>query len=645
MNRISIPILADLLSQFFTNTAKLYSTRTNELLSLFLEIFSTFDLTDDLISLMKQVPLDKSLMLVQLDPKTLVKLNVVTALFEKKVVKTNTTLQYLQIRFNLPREESEGYARFIVEIHSASYSPNNMSKIASTSEAIISLIGFFDLDPIRSLDIFLDIFSINIVANSQFFLNVLKKSPWWPLKLASPTSLNDLGKPGGNTSAAKLLGFKLKFYADKNEAAPENLMVMIAVLIKEKFISFGEIYHYLSPSDEIMNEINKSWREEMENKALMARSSALAMAAPLADDSAPSSKDSQSRSSTQTEQKKEEPTILSSGKELAKNQKVQLLKALLAVGAIWPSLFLLSKFPFLPGPDPEIADLIHRIINHCITPLYEEIRPFKRQGNISTPLNLPSSINKTTTLVPPKQKSHRRVLTPLKTPTEAGVTHRFFYDDWTSELKPISTIEDLQELSAAFLRFSGPRLYRDLILLVKLCRIGVNSLQATKNVEKVEFWYQYFRNFIHPSVSLIEENPSVINEIFKLIKLFSFETRYSLYGEWLSINKTILELKIASLKSEKATKGVMKRLSKTNDREMMRRLAKISHANPLATFTAFIGQVESYDNLGALVVDAARYFTDLSWDALPIVIMMQLTSGRGTVQRDGLNDRIWLKCK
>ena len=45
-------------------------------------------------------------------------------------------------------------------------------------ERVVGLIGYFDLDPNRALDIILDVFSTNLIAHSSFFLSFLSFSSW-----------------------------------------------------------------------------------------------------------------------------------------------------------------------------------------------------------------------------------------------------------------------------------------------------------------------------------------------------------------------------------------------------------------------------------------------------------------------------------
>lgn len=614
---------------------------------IFLHTYSLYTPNQQLLDMMNLLKIDKSLLLLLLEPSTLIDIGCAHQMFGKRIVRTNTNMLYKQKRFNLLREESEGYSKLIVEIYTTAYSRKNMQQVDSTASAIVSLIGYFDLDPIRTLDVFLDICAMNFVAHASFFIAVLKKSPWWPSTPCTPTSLDSICE-GGNNMAVQLLGFKLKSLAANGDSTPENLLMLIAVLIKEGFISLGGIYPFLDPPDDVLKELHEKWKSDMDERAFLATASALALAAPLTDDTdMPLSQNQQQQK--QTQETTAEPKTNPDGSiKYPSFQKVGLLNALLSVGSLYPSLFLLAKFPFVVDPYPEIADLIHRIFEYSIETLYEHhgkpldtnsLPPFR-------PRKLPSSSVRELNLVEASLPPITKGLSCLPRVTEPS-SAQFFYDNWNSSLKQIDDLDSLSRFSDLLLRFSGPLLSRHVTLLVKLCRIGVSYCKNNKdNVEIISYWTEYFRNHILPVVSLLPPNPGAIQEVYSLLRFFSFETRYSLYGEWQAVLlKSSPHLKFASSKAEKETKNVLKRLSNTNVKEMMRRLAKISYSNPLTSFTVFIGQVESYDNLGGLVVEAARYFTDMGWDVFPYIIMLQLTSGRGTQQMDGLNDRKWIQCK
>ena len=98
---------------------------------------------------------------------------------------------YKQNKFNLLREQSEGYSKLIVELASnlgpahSSLTARPVESLTSIEERarpvwerVISLIGYFDLDPNRALDIILDVLSTHLVTHYAFFLTLLSFSPW-----------------------------------------------------------------------------------------------------------------------------------------------------------------------------------------------------------------------------------------------------------------------------------------------------------------------------------------------------------------------------------------------------------------------------------------------------------------------------------
>ena len=101
---------------------------------------------------------------------------------------------------------------------------------------MVSLIGHFDLDPNRALDVFLDIFATHLATHSSFFLALLSLSPWAPTisteappptsggtrfdnvlanaEILSDSAPSDLSKPNG--VLAQVLGFKFAHYNVSN---------------------------------------------------------------------------------------------------------------------------------------------------------------------------------------------------------------------------------------------------------------------------------------------------------------------------------------------------------------------------------------------------------------------------------------------
>lgn len=78
---------------------------------------------------------------------------------------------YVQQKFNLFREQNEGFSKIIIELLSEQYL--NEETYQNILNNIISLIGRFDLDPNRVLDMILDAFECN-THNIMYYLTKFK---------------------------------------------------------------------------------------------------------------------------------------------------------------------------------------------------------------------------------------------------------------------------------------------------------------------------------------------------------------------------------------------------------------------------------------------------------------------------------------
>ena len=75
--------------------------------------------------------------------------------FKNRLTKINTNLVYRQQKYNLLREETEGYSKILVVLHTFPVSPLDASIEINQLRQVI---GQFDLDPNRVLDLILDAF-------------------------------------------------------------------------------------------------------------------------------------------------------------------------------------------------------------------------------------------------------------------------------------------------------------------------------------------------------------------------------------------------------------------------------------------------------------------------------------------------------
>jgi THO complex subunit 2 len=140
----------------------------------------------------------------------------------------------------------------------------------------VSVIGYFDLDPSRTLDLILDIFISNFISHHRFFVDLLRCSTWGPSSASSPSTTSDAtipqnsdeagGKEGGeeeeaeldretgSTVAAQILGLKFQHYQEQTvmragEETPREMYLVAAIMVKQGLIKLKELWNHvcLSP--------------------------------------------------------------------------------------------------------------------------------------------------------------------------------------------------------------------------------------------------------------------------------------------------------------------------------------------------------------------------------------------------------------
>ncbi|RLV95905.1 THO complex subunit 2 [Spathaspora sp. JA1] len=549
---------------------------------------------------------------------------------------------YTQKKFNLLHEETEGYAKFVVEIYSIFRNDGTEFKIDYALQIIEKLIGHYSLDPNRCLDILLHIFDSVFGPKTSEALTLLRKSRWWPAVESDSTSISNLSI-GGNENAAKILG--LRIMKCTSIELPEGFKLVVSCLIKEGFISFGSIYKYMLPNEESMSELEKEYQKKLDEEVSKAGANALALAAPLADEE----EEGQDKNGVNGEKStKVEPKEKKSIEEmLSFNHKFQFLKMFLSNGVYGPAIFMLAKYPFLAQINSEIASLLNRLFDAMIQPLYEQVRIFPPEDLQDLKECKMIAFNKPHNGVFYEPVTYTNLLTFR--PNVKNFSQRkyhYFYTAWTDKLPIVNDVESFIRVSKEFLKLNGLNIAQNTQLFIKICEIVLYDLKhnSPDEARKVE-WFHYFRNFIFPVISLIEENSIAIDKAYSILSLYPIEDRFSVYGELYSVlaKKNPL-IKMAYNKAEKSTKDVLKRLSKENVRPMMRRLAKISFSNPLPCLLTILQQIESYDNLNTLVVETARYFSSYGWDNLTVAILMRLTAaGRNATHDDGMIERQWIQ--
>lgn len=191
--------------------------------------------------------------------------------FNRKLVKVRTALIYKQSKFNLLREESEGYSKLAIELtehlpqpldvywandkgHSMTHlqlSNLRTQHVKNAAKAVMRnltcLIGTFDLDPMRVLDIILDVFISMVTDYWDFFLELLLISPWGP----STTEIDGTSILKANSIVAQVIGFKFSYYHRPNtkDQTAKGLLWIAALLVKHSVMELDFLYTHLGPDD------------------------------------------------------------------------------------------------------------------------------------------------------------------------------------------------------------------------------------------------------------------------------------------------------------------------------------------------------------------------------------------------------------
>ncbi|KAH7317761.1 transcription factor/nuclear export subunit protein 2-domain-containing protein [Rhexocercosporidium sp. MPI-PUGE-AT-0058] len=121
------------------------------------------------------------LMRLNFDNDVLEALGLTQGTFKRMAVRKATNQLYRQGNYNLLREETEGYSKLVTELFTTSGSEPPTSEVVEDAfERVKGLIGTFDLDVGRVLDITLDVFAAVLIKHFRFFIKLLRVSSWWP---------------------------------------------------------------------------------------------------------------------------------------------------------------------------------------------------------------------------------------------------------------------------------------------------------------------------------------------------------------------------------------------------------------------------------------------------------------------------------
>uniref|UniRef100_A0A9J2PZ50 THO complex subunit 2 n=1 Tax=Ascaris lumbricoides TaxID=6252 RepID=A0A9J2PZ50_ASCLU len=529
-----------------------------------------------------------------------------------RVVKMKTKLYFKQLKFNLLREESEGYAKLITELLDTSNLCFNLLReesegyaklitelldtsnlcVSSTLTKLHRLIGQFNLDPNRVLDIILECFEAS-PQRRRFFISLLADFK---------ASADDL---------CSILGFKFTFY-QQNGDTPSSLYDIAAILCSERVIDLISLCSYLSPKQDgiisehkarIQRDLRRAKRAEViSTSAVPIEMHPQSTGAVFVDDSLNATIAGVSFASVAAQQDAEDAKLMdcdtSDDVVLAKNQKLGLTYALLMQGAWAFAKQLLDRFPefYAVNASRCIALSIADMIERSMDDFYQE----KCKLGLGEPL----------------------------APSLFADTH---------SLEIVGSWSELISVVLPVLWYLGPYIAYRPSATVKLVRLisvffdekaADSELASSTHTDGVaNTLIDVIDEVLVPSLSLSELNYALSEEIWRLVSHFPYTLRYRTYAHWRGVHTQRHSLiNVQRGRTLGMTRYVVKRLSKETVRMMGRQLGKLCHSHPAVVFDCLLNQIQTFENLIEPVVESIRFLSDLEFDVLSFCIIEHLAS-------------------
>lgn len=455
---------------------------------------------------------------------------------------------------------------------------------SDNSDSVLSnvteIIGQYRVDPNRVLDLVFDVFEYEKQKDPSIFVKFLK---------------NFYNNP---TKITQLIILKLNLFSSikPNEqfdpVVSQSFYRLIAMLVRWDILDIDDIYPHLVPYDAKILDYHKRLTDEARHYS---RKYAMVIVG-------------------------EEKPVISVYDSLSDedryqleidNQKINICLHLMNEGGWDQVLYVAKKLPeYYIFQDRRVARSVCDYISYLIDPLY-------RESSLPKPLN---------SRIRPKQ--------PRKEPPQ------------------VTTIEDLKRRVFPILTTFGPFLSFDILTLTKVIRLLRHILlskcpDSNENLLSTQgpLFYQILdiiNESVLPSMSLSGSNTCLARELWSLIRLFKYPIRYKLYYNWRDEGSNPKMLRNRGHILLRA-KHHMKRLSKDTLKYTARHLGKLCYSNPIIPIQYILVQVQSYDNLIGLVVDAFRFLPPIAIDAvIYCVVEALLDPHKNKKSMDGLAIAPWL---
>ncbi|CAJ0574694.1 unnamed protein product, partial [Mesorhabditis spiculigera] len=494
----------------------------------------------------------------------------------QSLIRTRTRLYYKQLKFNLLREESEGYSKLLTELI------DNEADLSSgeLAQRILCLIGQFNLDPNRVCDVILEAFEAS-TDQPALFLELLTE-----LRVS-------------REYLTTILGFKLSSCQGSTNGTPYDLYLITAHLIENKFVRLEDICGYLSPTQEEIKGIRKRQLENITKRAKAAEiihTSNITVEMKAQPQVENTNGSGISFATVLAQQELEDAKLGAEFDEerlLATNQKLGLTCALCEIGSWTLAKFLLECMPegFALTAVPKISCTIAKMVDRSLDEFYQaKCSPhFVRRQRASS------------------EKPKSLILQEV-----SNVKEFFALSEIVSILGPRLALR--------------PKAYIKFLRVLKVLR-GEMVKSKEDRSEELSRIRALLEEVILPGMTLLDQNCGVAEEVWELLQNLPYQERFQLYGRWRGLyTKKYPEITLQKGKILGRTKYLLKRLSKETARQMGRSLSKLCYVYPFAVFDYLLSQVQTFDNFIEPVVESIRFFSSLSFDVLIYCIISQLAA-------------------
>ncbi|KAL9550210.1 hypothetical protein MBANPS3_004839 [Mucor bainieri] len=571
-------------------------------------------------------------------------------LFDRRLVRLNTALLYKQDKYNLSREASEGYASLFNDLTTASIDNERdvkgklvatpLDRIPLFLEIITAHMGEFHLDPNRVLDIILDFFIRQLMVNYNFWVELIKQTDW--IEKVKNEQGDTTYKPSSNMG--QLFGFRFYNYHMEKVAAPKELYLSIAILLKNNLLLLGDLIPYLYPTEAEMEEAKKQYNANMNREITTNAGGALALYGALGEEGA-TQKMGHRPSSGNDEEGGDNSAMEAIKAKYSANDVVELTRALISIGDLQHVETLWAHYEKLFDLHPELAHDVYRLCKAMLQPAYEafvsdkikkRVQILKERAQQSRMKSALTSLDNLNPAVPESIATKRvLVLDALLDGTEDLVKKEryvFFYKEWRQDLPLCTQAEHLTSRFLPLMRLAGYRTYlaTDLLQTLNYILEGILESSVPSNNNGRLHCTNMLREIVLPSISFSEHNPGTIADAWEVCCRLSFQERYALYGEWFNdFYKRSVETKLLKAHTEREIKDIMRRVAKNDVRRSGRDLGKLAHSNPTIVFNIMLDQIQQMDNLATLIPDACRYLGDCAYDVLGYVLTEKWTGSQG----------------